>query len=49
MTLVNSFARIAGQLGLERKPRDVVPSLEQYILEKRREKARRPPEAEEDG
>ncbi len=48
VTLINAQNRLAGTLGIRRVAIDATPSLAQYILEKRREKAARPPEGEED-
>lgn len=38
-TLANSLNRILSTLGLRRRPRDVTPSLDQYLVAKAREKA----------
>jgi hypothetical protein len=38
-TLTNTISRVCGQLGLERKPRDSTPSIEQFAAELAAEKA----------
>jgi hypothetical protein len=38
-TLTNTISRVCGQLGLERKPRDITPSIEQFAAELAAEKA----------
>lgn len=38
-TLANSLSRILSTLGLRRRPKDITPSLDQYLAAKAREKA----------
>lgn len=45
---VNTLNRLGQTLGVQRVVLDVTPTLEAYILAKRKEKARRPPEVYED-
>jgi hypothetical protein len=38
-TLTNTISRVCGQLGLERKPRDVTPTVAEFVAEFAKEKA----------